>query len=67
MKIELRVDYGGVSYLELTAKGDGITENMLKLFIREARQKGIDIKNESSIDSSDNYASIRIKEITKKD
>lgn len=63
--IKVKLDYDGRPYLELMAKESYGEKNpeaqMIELFIRQARTKGIIIKNESSFDTSDDYASIRIK------
>jgi hypothetical protein len=63
MKIELKIDYDGKPYLELYAGdyGEDTKQDLLELFIREAKRKGIYIKNEGGYESSDTYASIRIK------
>ena len=63
MKIELKIDYDGKPYIELYAGdyGEDTKQDLLELFIREAKRKGIVIKNEGDFETSDTYASIRIK------
>lgn len=66
MKIELKMDSNGVPYLELIVDTNygkkSFDEQGLERFISLARQKGLTIKNESSFDTSNDYASIRINE-----
>lgn len=65
MPIEIKLDYDGKPYLELHAEesnGKKDPENqMIELFIRKAKSKGIVIKNESSFEMADDYASIRLR------
>lgn len=66
MKIELRMDSNGIPYLELVVQTEygkkPFNEQGLERFISLARQKGLRIQNESSFDTSNDYASIRINE-----
>lgn len=65
MNLTLHIDNNGRPYLELNTDGWKLSQNsedeLLEFFISEARKKGIVIVNESSFDTSNNYASIRIK------
>jgi len=60
MKIELKIDYDGKPYIELLSGREDTMDDLLQLFIREALEKGIYIKNEADMDTRDDYASIRI-------
>jgi len=62
MKIELKINTNGEPYLELYAGEHGydVKQELLKLFIKESKEKGLFIKNESGFELSDDYASIRI-------
>ena len=67
MKISLKVDYDGEPYLVLLSQKPALhhteqcTESeLLELFIRKAKQRGLIIKNESDMDTRDDYASIRL-------
>jgi len=65
MRIELKIDSKGVPYLELecaTILGRDVRSDLLERFISLAREKGLVIKNESSLDSANDYASIRVNE-----
>ncbi len=64
MKIELKIDYDGKPYIELYAGnyGKDTLQDLLELFIRRAKDKGVYIKNEADSDISDKYATIRINE-----
>jgi len=65
VRISLKVDYDGKPYLLLEAD-NGITkdtaDDVMKLFIRQAR-KGIVLKQESSFENCDSYASVRLEDI----
>jgi hypothetical protein len=63
MEITLKIDYQGKPYIELFAGdyGDDTCQDLLELFIREAKEKGLVIVNEDSLEGCDTYASIRIK------
>ena len=61
MKLELKVNYDNIPYLVLVADNDELIDNNLEFFIREAREKGVEIVNESSLTSNNAYASIRLK------
>lgn len=69
MRIELRVDFSGKPYIELIANKsyphETAEEGLLQYFIREAKQNGLVIKNESCYETSDGYASIRLREVIK--
>lgn len=62
--IRIKLDYDGNPYLEVMTKEDYGKENIeneaIEVFIRKARENGIIIKNESSFDTSNDYATIRI-------
>ena len=61
--IEIKLDYEGNPYLELIVETMGQTaeDKILEVFIRKSKEKGVIFINESSFETSDHYASIRIK------
>ena len=60
MKIELKIDYKGEPFIMLLSEShDALSDNVLELFIRKAKERGIEIKTEDS-SLSDRYASIRL-------
>lgn len=66
MKISLKVDYDGEPYIVLLSEKPALhhaeqcTESeLLELFIRKAKEKGLIIKNESDMETRNDYASIR--------
>lgn len=65
MEIKLHINDNGRPYLEFNTNTDELCRNsedeLLEFFISEARKKGIVIVNESSFDTLNNCASIRIK------
>ena len=67
MLIELKLDYAGNPYLELTAKhwafSPGIEDQTLERFIRRALKEGVVIENEADTETRTDYASIRIRGI----
>jgi hypothetical protein len=65
MKIKLKLDYHGNPLLELTSENKSLEDEALKLFIREAKLKGIEITSDSDYDD-DKSANIEIKYKTKK-
>jgi hypothetical protein len=69
MKITLKIDYQGKPYIELFAgdHGEDTCQDLLELFIREAKEKGVVIVNEDSYAGCSKYASIRIKGNEKED
>jgi hypothetical protein len=67
MRISLKVDFCGEPYIVLLSQKPALhhTEQcaeseLLELFIRKAKNRGLVIKNESDMDTRDDYASIRI-------
>ena len=67
MKISLKLDYDGEPYIVLLSEKPALhnteqcTESeLLELFIRQAKKRGIVIKNESDMETRNNYASIRL-------
>jgi ribosomal 50S subunit-associated protein YjgA (DUF615 family) len=62
MTIRLRIDKDGRPYLELLAQDHDPNADcqVLRVFIRRAREKGLHIKNESALESCDEYATIRL-------
>ena len=64
MEIKLKIDYEGEPYLVLLSEKSAISPSLssdtLELFIRQARRRGIVIKNESSLETANGYASIRL-------
>jgi len=59
--IELRLDYDGEPYLRLVVPyGEDLEKQALELFIREARRRGVVVKNESLTETSNCYATIRL-------
>ncbi len=69
MKILLKLDYDGRPYIVLVSQKSlcynteqCVESELLEYFIRQARKKGIEIKNESDMESRNDYASIRLKE-----
>ena len=65
MRIELRMDYDGEPYLlllsEKSATSPTIASEVLERFISQARRRGIVMKQESSFEFCNDYASIRLK------
>lgn len=71
MKISLKLDYDGEPYIVLFSQksATGHTDQQveaeaLEHFIRQAKERGLELKNESDMDSRDDYASIRLKKAT---
>ena len=69
MKISLKIDFDGEPYIELLSENSIIESeeertlsDLLELFVRKARNNGIEIKNESDMETRSDYASIRIKQ-----
>ena len=63
MRIELKIDNKGMPYLELECAdviGRDVRSDLLERFISLAKERGLIIKNESTFDTCDTYASIRI-------
>lgn len=65
MKIKLKLDYDGNPYLELEADNETLEDEALKLFIREAEIKGIELTDTDS-DCGDRFADIVLKYPNKK-
>lgn len=67
MRILLKVDYDGNPYLLLKSEksqsrlSESSGDELLELFIRKAKAKGIVLKNESDMETRDDYASIGLK------
>ncbi len=66
MKIELCIDKNGIPYIDLDAYGTGycrdVKDKLLELFIKKAKENGVEIQNESEYEFDNTFASIRIKE-----
>lgn len=67
MKIILKLNYDGEPYIILLSEKPAISHNeqctdaeLLELFIRKAKKQGIELKNESDMDTRNDYASIRL-------
>lgn len=67
MKLSLKVDYDGEPYIVLLSEKPALhhteqcTESeLLELFIRQAKKRGMVIKNESDMETRNDYASIRL-------
>ena len=73
MKISLKLDYEGQPYLVLLSEKPAIghTEQctdaeLLELFIRQAKKRGLVLMNEYNMEIRNDYASIRLRpEVTK--
>lgn len=70
MKIALKLDYSGEPYIVLLSEKPTLSRaeqctdaELLELFIRKAKVQGLVIKNESDMDSRNDYASIRLGEL----
>lgn len=64
MKIELHIDNDGIPYILLDAQVKGyyrdIVDEWLELFIKKAKENGVEIKNESEYEFDNTFASIKI-------
>lgn len=67
MKISLKVDYEGEPYIvllsekpELSLTNQCTESELLEFFIRQAKERGVVIKNEADMQTRDDYASIRL-------
>lgn len=68
MRVVLKIDYDGNPYLllksekpQLRLSESSIEDELLELFVRKAKSKGIVLKNESDMETRDDYMSIRLK------
>lgn len=67
MKVVLKIDYDGNPYLLLKSEKSlrlsesSIEDELLELFVRKAKAKGIVLKNESDMETRNDYMSIRLK------
>ena len=67
MEILLKIDYDGEPYIVLLSDMPALSHTeqctdseLLELFIRKARQRGLVIKNEADMETRNDYASIRL-------
>ena len=67
MKISLKVDYDGEPYIVLLSEKPALAHTeqcvegeLLEHFIKEAKRRGLVIKNEADMQTRDDYASIRL-------
>ena len=67
MKMLLKLDYDGEPYIVLLSETPALhastqctDSELLELFIRQAKKRGIVIKNESDMETRNDYASIRL-------
>ncbi len=68
MKLSLKLDNNGEPYIVMLSEKPALhhtaqcTEaELLELFIRQAKQRGVEIKNEADLDIRNDYASIRLR------
>ena len=72
MKITVKIGYDGYPYLNLLSNKSCLNDydaedEILEYFIREAKKKGIYLKNEASSDMRDDYATVRIRKPSPED
>jgi len=68
MKMLLKLNQDGEPYIVLLSEKPPLCNTsqcadseLLELFIREAKQRGIELVNEADMDTRNDYASIRLK------
>ena len=68
MKISLKIDYNGEPYIVMLSEKpvnyhtiQCTDAELLERFISEAKERGVEFKNEADFDTRNDYASIRLK------